>query len=82
MPFALQIEQSFSNTPIAVPARGKKAFRDCSGIQRRKQNKNSKVLEASDLREFYKLYIIGNQRFIRLIAELMYCYGPGSAGEC
>jgi hypothetical protein len=55
-----QIEQSFTNTPIAVPARGKKAFRECSRVQRREQNKNSKVLEASNLRAFYKLYIIGN----------------------
>jgi hypothetical protein len=28
---ASQIEQSFTNTPIGVPARGEKAFRDCSG---------------------------------------------------
>jgi hypothetical protein len=28
---------------------------------RRSPNKNSKVLEASSLRAFYKLYIIGNQ---------------------
>jgi hypothetical protein len=55
-----QIEQRFTNTPIGVPAREKKAFRDYSGVQRRKKNKNSKVLEASNLRVFYKLYIIGN----------------------
>ena len=55
-----QIEQSFTNTPIAVPAREKKAFRDCSKVQWREQNKNSKALEASDLRAVYKLYIISN----------------------
>jgi hypothetical protein len=39
----------------------KKASRDCSGVQRREKNKNSKVLEASNLRAFFKLYIISNQ---------------------
>jgi len=74
-----QIEQSFTNTPIGVRARKKRAFRDWSGVQRREQNKNSKVLEASDLRAFYKLYIIGNQWFINLIFELMYCFELGNA---
>ena len=55
-----QIEQSFTNTAIVVPARGKKEARACSGVQRHGKNKNSKVLEASDLRAFYKLYIISN----------------------
>jgi hypothetical protein len=40
-------------------AKKKKAFRDCSGEQRREKNKNNKVLEANNLRAFYKLYIIG-----------------------
>jgi hypothetical protein len=41
---APQIEQRFTNTPIGVPARGKKAFRDCSSEERREQNKSSKTL--------------------------------------
>jgi hypothetical protein len=56
-----QIEQSFSNTPIGVPARGKKASRACWGVQRREKNKSSKALEASDLRAFYLCHIISNQ---------------------
>jgi hypothetical protein len=71
-----QIEQSFTNTPIGVPAREKKAFRDCSGVQRREKNKNNKVLEASNLRAFYKLDITGKQWFMCLIVVLMYWYGP------
>ncbi|MCB2380551.1 hypothetical protein LGH70_23355 [Hymenobacter sp. BT635] len=57
----------------------KRAFRDWSGVQRREQNKNSKVLEASDLRAFYKLYIIDNQWLINIIVELMYCFELGNA---
>ena len=53
----------------------KRAFRDRSGVQRREQSKNSKVLKASNLRAFYKLYIISNQWFIITIVELMCCYG-------
>jgi hypothetical protein len=53
-----QIEQSFTNTPIGARARKKKAFRVWSRVQRREQNKNTKVLEASNLRASYKLYII------------------------
>ena len=74
-----QIEQRLTNTQIGVPAREKKAFRDCSEVQRRKKNKNSKVLEASNLRAFHKLYIISNQQFIIIIVGLMYCCGLGSA---
>jgi len=62
-----------------VLAREKKAFKVWSGVQRREQNKNSKVLEASNLRAFNKLYIISNQQFIKLNAVLMYCFELGNA---
>jgi hypothetical protein len=74
-----QIEQSFTNTPIGVSREKKKAFRDCSQVQRREQSKNNKVLEASNLRLFNKVYIIGNQQIITILVELMYCYGLGNA---
>ncbi|GAB3409293.1 hypothetical protein GCM10027434_42450 [Hymenobacter luteus] len=38
------------------------------------QNKDSKVLEASELRAFNKVYIIDNQWFINIIVELMCCF--------
>jgi hypothetical protein len=56
-----QIEQSFTNTPIGVPAREKKAFRAGSvGTTGASKTKTAKALEASDLRAFSKVYIIGN----------------------
>ena len=45
----------------------------------RNPDKNNKVLEASDLRAFYKYYIIINQQFINVNDELMYYFGLGSA---
>jgi hypothetical protein len=39
--------------------------------ERRSPNKNSKVLEASNLRAFQKLYIIGNQWHNRLLLCLL-----------
>ncbi len=72
-------KQRFTNTPIGVRARKKKAFRVWSGVQRREQNKNSKVLEVSDLSAFNKVYIISNQQFINLNAVLMYCFELGNA---
>lgn len=55
-----QIDKAFQIQQLLFPREKKKAFRDCSGVQRREQNKNNKVLEVSNLRAFYKLYIIGN----------------------
>jgi len=74
-----QIEQSFTNTPIGVPAREKKLLGNVRGYNDASKTKTAKVLEASNLRAFYKLHIIGNKQLINLIAELMYCYGLGSA---
>ena len=74
-----QIEQSFSNTPIAVPARGNKLLGNVRGYNGASKTKSAKVLEASNLRAFYKLHIISNKQLINLNAELMYFYGLGSA---
>jgi hypothetical protein len=57
---ASQIEQSFTNTPIVVPARGKKLLGTVRGYNDVSKAKTAKVLEANNLREFYKLHIIGN----------------------
>ena len=45
-----------------------------------KKETKTKVLEASDLRAFYKYYIIINQQFINVNDELMYYFGPEIAG--
>jgi hypothetical protein len=74
-----QIEQSFSNTPIGARARKKRLLGFGQGVQRGEQSKNSKVLEASNLRAFNKIYIISNQQFINLNAVLMYCFELGNA---
>jgi len=44
-----------------------------NGTHGASQTKTTKLLEASDLRVFNKLYIIGNQQFINTINVLL-CY--------
>ena len=41
---APQIDKSFQIQQLVFPREEKKAFRDCSGVQRREQNKNNKTL--------------------------------------
>jgi len=64
---------------LLFPRERKKAFRDRSGYNGASKTKTAKVLEASNLRAFYKLHIIGNKQLVKLNAELMCCYGLGSA---
>jgi hypothetical protein len=55
-----QIEQSFTNTAIGVPAREKRQLGTVRGYNGARKTKTAKVLEASNLRAFYKLHIISN----------------------
>jgi len=64
------------------PREEKKLLGTVRGYNGADKTKTTKVLEASDLRAFSKHYIIGKQRSILLIVEIIYCFGLLSAGEC
>ena len=70
-----------TNTSIDVPAREKKGFQR-EKVRTKKQKKQEKVLEAGNLRAFYKMYIIDNKQFICSNVEIMYWFGRRSAGIC
>ena len=70
-----------TNTSIDVPAREKKRLSKGKS-QDHKTKKTKKVLEAGNLRAFYKMYIIDNKRFICYNVELMYWFRRRSAGIC
>ena len=61
------------------PREQKKLLGTVRGYNGTSKTKTAKVLEASDLRAFYKLYIIGNKQLIRLNVELVCCFGLGNA---